>query len=221
MSTSKTTRERRMAKAEQLRIWAESRDAKADSAYAGVQAVTDRIPFGQPILVGHHSERGARADQRRIESGMDRFCEHNAKAREMRSRADNIEAQAAAAIYSDDSDAVERLRAKVAKLEAQRDAMKRRNSEFKKAHAVELKAEPSSFLRNRMLPFPSYAITNIGAEIRRNTKRLEELSAPETGRALVAKYEGECRECGDTIERGESCTYFKRSKTLVCATCAD
>jgi hypothetical protein len=28
------------------------------------------IPFGQPILVGHHSERRARKDAERIESGM-------------------------------------------------------------------------------------------------------------------------------------------------------
>jgi hypothetical protein len=28
------------------------------------------IPFGQPILVGHHSEGRARRDQGRIESGM-------------------------------------------------------------------------------------------------------------------------------------------------------
>ena len=43
--------------------------------------IAERRPFGQPILVGHYSERGARADQRRIERHMDKFCEEYGKAR--------------------------------------------------------------------------------------------------------------------------------------------
>jgi len=35
-----------------------------------VSAIADNIPFGQPILVGHHSERRARRDAEKIENGM-------------------------------------------------------------------------------------------------------------------------------------------------------
>lgn len=44
----------------------------ADSARAAeaVRAIADNIPMGQPILIGHHSERHARKDAARIEAGM-------------------------------------------------------------------------------------------------------------------------------------------------------
>ncbi|MGH3734539.1 MAG: DUF3560 domain-containing protein, partial [Micromonosporaceae bacterium] len=40
--------------------------AASDAAYERAGELAKRRPFGQPILVGHHSERSARADQRRI-----------------------------------------------------------------------------------------------------------------------------------------------------------
>lgn len=46
------------------------RAADADRAHAAVASIADNIPFGQPILVGHHSERHARKDAQRIENGM-------------------------------------------------------------------------------------------------------------------------------------------------------
>lgn len=52
--------------------YSESRMADAESAQKAVHAIADNIPFGQPILVGHHSERHARADAKRIETGMRR-----------------------------------------------------------------------------------------------------------------------------------------------------
>ena len=61
-----------------------------ESALAHERAATEiaeRRPFGQPILVGHYSERGARADQRRIESHMDKFCEQFGQSKELQRRA--------------------------------------------------------------------------------------------------------------------------------------
>ncbi len=42
----------------------------AERAQDAVSAIADNIPLGQPILVGHHSERHARKDAERIENGM-------------------------------------------------------------------------------------------------------------------------------------------------------
>src|SRR5437660_3812315 len=109
-----TYRERRQARAERLRGWADGRDAKAAARFAAVDAIADNIPFGQPILVGHHSERRARRDQGRIHAGMRAGIENTRKAESMRSRAANIEAAADRAIYSDDPDAPERLRQRIA-----------------------------------------------------------------------------------------------------------
>jgi hypothetical protein len=57
-------------RAERFDIYSEKRAADADRARKGVAAIADNIPFGQPILVGHHSERHARKDAERIENGM-------------------------------------------------------------------------------------------------------------------------------------------------------
>jgi len=62
--------ERAEAKADRLETLSERRAVDADHARVAVAAIADNIPFGQPILVGHHSERHARKDAERIENGM-------------------------------------------------------------------------------------------------------------------------------------------------------
>jgi predicted RNA methylase len=67
-----TTEERAEARAERFGQYSESRSRDAERAAAGVSAIADGIPLGQPILVGHHSERRARKDAERIQRGMER-----------------------------------------------------------------------------------------------------------------------------------------------------
>jgi len=62
--------ERAEERAERFEDYSESRAQDAESARSSVSAIADNIPFGQPILVGHHSERHARKDAERIENGM-------------------------------------------------------------------------------------------------------------------------------------------------------
>ena len=45
--------ERSEGRAEMLRARAERRDAEATARLAAADAIADRIPLGQPILVGH------------------------------------------------------------------------------------------------------------------------------------------------------------------------
>ena len=59
-------------RSERFSEYSEHRTADADRAQKAVSAIADNIPFGQPILVGHHSERRARKDAQRIEDGMRR-----------------------------------------------------------------------------------------------------------------------------------------------------
>lgn len=227
-----TYRERREAKAERYREWAEKRDGKADAAYERVQSITERIPFGQPILVGHHSEKGARADQRRIQSGMDSFCENAATATRMREKADNIERAAKRAIYSDDVDAVERLREKLAGLKAQRETIKARNAEWLKENKASLKGL-STYEKDRARPFPGYVLTNLSGTISNTRKRLAELEAQQVaqesgervggrvgGRQMLAKYGGECAECGQAVEKGQTMTYYRATREVVCSECS-
>jgi hypothetical protein len=59
-------------RADRFDTYREHRTRDAEHARAAVSAIADNIPFGQPILVGHHSERHARRDAERIENGMRR-----------------------------------------------------------------------------------------------------------------------------------------------------
>jgi protein-L-isoaspartate O-methyltransferase len=62
--------ERAEAKAERLEDLSERRTEQAAQAHKAVERITSGIPLGQPILIGHHSERRARKDAERIENGM-------------------------------------------------------------------------------------------------------------------------------------------------------
>jgi protein-L-isoaspartate O-methyltransferase len=64
--------ERQEERAERFGEYQESRTEDAEQARAAVHRIADGIPMGQPILVGHHSERHARKDAEKIENGMRR-----------------------------------------------------------------------------------------------------------------------------------------------------
>lgn len=57
-------------RAERFEDYSSNREQEAEAARQAVHAIADNIPFGQPILIGHHSERRARKDAERIENGM-------------------------------------------------------------------------------------------------------------------------------------------------------
>lgn len=64
--------ERAEERAERFSEYSDKRMDDAERARAYVSSIADNIPLGQPILVGHHSERHARKDAERIENGMRR-----------------------------------------------------------------------------------------------------------------------------------------------------
>lgn len=64
--------ERAEERAERFEEYSENRAEDAGRAHAAVSAIADNIPPGQPILVGHHSERRARKDAEKIDNGMRR-----------------------------------------------------------------------------------------------------------------------------------------------------
>lgn len=65
-----TLEERAEERAERFEGYQANRAADADRAAAEVRRIADGIPMGQPILIGHHSQRHAERDAQRIESGM-------------------------------------------------------------------------------------------------------------------------------------------------------
>lgn len=196
-----TYRDRRLARADRLRDWAAKRATRSDGNFTRAHNLVKDIPLGQPILVGHHSERRHRRTLERSDSAMRQACEDADKAGEMNSRAANIDAAVEGAIYRDDPDAIDRLTAKLAGLEAQRDRMKQENAAYRKgdpayaallgitleqAAAIRLKIEAGySWCRQ---PHPSYSLQNLGGTITKERKRLAELQAAKTSTGTAFPY---------------------------------
>lgn len=184
-----TYRERREARAERLKGWADKREVRAEAELGTARSIGEHIPFGQPILVGHHSERGHRRDLNRINGAMRRSAESSEKAASMKSRAANIEAQLDVAIYDDDPDAIERLTERLAALEAERDRIKAYNASCRKGSpdtsrlTEEERRDLASIARvaayqlGKGGSFPSYKLSNLSGNIKRNRDRLTRLQA--------------------------------------------
>lgn len=68
----KTLVERAEERSERFEDYSDKRANDAASAHKAVKGIMDHIPLGQPILVGHHSERRARKDAERIDNGIRR-----------------------------------------------------------------------------------------------------------------------------------------------------
>jgi len=170
-----TYRERREARAERLREWAEKREVKAEAVLQAGRVYWDDWAFvTQP---GHIPQRA------RVMARDDRALESLRKAESMSARAQGIEAQLAGAIYSDDVDAVEQLRTRIAVLEADRDGIKAYNASCRKG-APDPAVLTEKGRRDLAVlvrigegagPFPSYHLTNLTANIARNRKRLTQL----------------------------------------------
>lgn len=62
--------QRATERAERFENYSENRAKDAEQASKQVTSILEHIPFGQPILVGHHSEKRARKDVERIDNGM-------------------------------------------------------------------------------------------------------------------------------------------------------
>lgn len=175
-----TYRERREARAERLRGWADKRTTHASRQLESQPELRHDWAFiTQP---GHIPER-ARMNRRD-----DRAYESLDKAAAMRSRADSIEKAAEHAIYSDDPDAVERLREKLAGLEAQRDRITAYNAACRKAGKCTAEAlallddqqradlvrisKYAAFQLRASGAFPAYATSNLGGQISKARERL-------------------------------------------------
>jgi len=86
--------ERAQVKAERFDSLAGCRAEEANAFHGAANALSERFYMGQPILVGHHSERKARKDQERIHSAMDKAVQASKTARYWGYRAEGVERHA-------------------------------------------------------------------------------------------------------------------------------
>jgi hypothetical protein len=191
-----TYRERREAKAERLRGWADTREERAADVLESNRVFTSDIAFNtQP---GHIPLRA------RVIRQNDRAIESTIKADRMRSRADGIESQLAGAIYSDDPDAIEALEARITDLETKRERIKAHNREMRKPAACDHPADcdcRSHFPRDcscKNHPLPSYVLQNLNGNLTRQRQRLEQLKRAEKVREAPVQSETD-RDDGGTL----------------------
>jgi len=78
------------AKAEHMAQMAAKHEAKSQETFNQAQKMAEVIPFGQPILVGHHSEKADRSYRERIFNKYDRAREESEKASHYQDRAERF-----------------------------------------------------------------------------------------------------------------------------------
>lgn len=179
-----TRRERLERKLELRKEWADKANTKADAHFNAAHRIGDMIPFGQPILVGHHSERHHRRDLDRIDSNMRNGIERSDMAKHHTSAAAGIEHALDRSIFSDDSNAVEALEQRIAENEATRERMKTVNKLYRKGDAAGLAALGLDLETLKLklaqagpywgsAPHLPYEMSNLGGRITADRKRLE------------------------------------------------
>ncbi len=173
----------------QARYEALAEKFKNESAerYARFKRIADFIPFGQPILIGHHSEGRHRRDIDRMNSNMRKSIEADHKAEHYEHKA-GISNNT---ISTDDPEALTKLRDKLAALERNQLLMKACNKVIKgkgtEAEKVEklnnlglTTAQALEVMRPGYvgrLGFQGFKLTNNNANINNVKKRIAQLEA--------------------------------------------
>lgn len=88
------SQERARAKAERYYGYASNAHKRSDEAFQKAHDAVANIPFGQPILVGHHSEGAHRAAIKRSGNAMDKSVAEMEKAKEYENKAEYWERMA-------------------------------------------------------------------------------------------------------------------------------
>lgn len=175
-----TRRERLERKLEKRDEWAGKARDRSEQRFGTASRIADAIPFGQPILVGHHSERHARRDQARIHSNMDKGVEEARLASHHASKADGIERMLDRSIFDDDPDAIEALEARIASQEEANTRAKTINKLWKKGgpdavRAAGLMSEPLIVETLRTMALCSWIRTPLSTDtacIRKDRERI-------------------------------------------------
>lgn len=122
--------ERKEARIERLKERAKKAQSRSNAYYEHSHKLVEHIPFGQPILVGHHSEGRHRRTLERSNNYMRKSVNESSKAQYYAKRAKAAENNTA--IFSDDPEAITKLKEKLAGLENCQKMMKDANRIIRK-----------------------------------------------------------------------------------------
>lgn len=168
---------------------ADKANAKSTEFATRSNQMAECIPFGQPILIGHHSEKRDRNFRAKIHNIMGRSVQEMKKAEYYQSKAESV---GKGGISSDDPSAIEKLKNKLTALQNAQEKMKAANKLIKKesdtqkriAGLLELGFSEKQAIevldpKFGVVGFASYSLQNNNAEINRLKKRIEQLSVLE------------------------------------------
>jgi len=132
-------------------------EENSDQYYESYKKISTLIPPGQPILIGHHSEKRHRNDLKKMDNYMRKSIEEKEKVEYYKEKikyfnSDNI-------ISSDDPEALNKLKTKLKERLELQEYMKQKNKEAKQ------KGEEKVFM--------TYQLSNNNQNINRLKKRIE------------------------------------------------
>lgn len=183
MNTYETKQE---SKKEKYLRMSEAAKQKSDNYSETSRNAVKHIPFGQPILVGHHSESKHRNAIKRAQSAATKAVEERDKAQYYANKAASV---GTGGVSSDNPDAIDILKEKLLGLEKLQDTMKKANrvhrAYIKNPASLE-KADLSDNLKKRIRAykqeysweptlFSPYSIKNNNANIRNVKERIKRL----------------------------------------------
>ncbi len=185
--------QKRQDRIDRYKDWAQKARGESESLHGEAHRMASVIPFGQPILVGHHSERSDRNFRNRIHNKMEKSFEASKKAEHYEDKAKAAESNRS--ISSDDPEAVQKLQIKIEKAEKLQQTMKEANQIIRKKitdkEKVKILVDRFSWMDElrawKLLEpdfcgrvgFANYQLTNNSANIRRMKQRIESLKASE------------------------------------------
>ena len=154
--------------------------------YKRARTMAEVIPFGQPILAGHHSEGRDRNYRNKIHNTFGKAFALQNKAAHYARKAASI---GSGGISSDDPDAINKLRAELASLEQAQESMKAANKAIRSNKTPETQlaalvvlgfteARAAQLLEKDFggrIGFASYSLTNNNANMRRIAGRIADL----------------------------------------------
>lgn len=204
--------ERKANRIDHAKKQAKKNEELSDSLFEKASKMASIVPMGQPILVGHHSEKSDRNYRNKIHNTFGKAFEAEDKAKYYHDKAETIESNDA--ISSDDPEALAKLKDKLASLQKSQDFMKAANQCLRKKDKegfLKLEMATEGMWGELNCPnnfgFPHYKFSNNSAEIRRIKDRivqLQKIQALETKEIRIGDstivINVEAKPCADFIQ---------------------
>jgi len=203
--------EKQQARRERYEELAAKASNESNSTYKRAKQMAEVIPFGQPILVDHHSAKSDRNYRGRITSTYEKSFKLSEKAKYYEEKASNV---GTGGISGDDPEAIQKLQAKLKERTDHQEFMKKVNALIRKNDDAGLKQLGLSDENIEEVKAPdycgrigyaSYQLSNNLGTIKAIERRIAELQAAQS--YTFADVEGDGWKC--TLDKEDNRFVFE------------